>query len=330
MMSFSYIISPHIRNPLIGGSGEYGMSRKCGRALRGLSMPEFRDLYGTEAKCARALARQRWPDGFRCARCEGRRHSVFERGNRTYWQCSGCRHQTTVISGTIFQGTKLPLTGWFLAMHLLTQAKNNIAALELARHLGVSYKTAWTVKHKLLHVMMQQENKRVLTGHVEIAPMHFQRDRARAATAGFIAAVQADEARQPRYIKLEPCEPTRSAVSEWISTNCRDAESVRCSAIAPGAKRTRPEDRLRRAIERRAQRTDVRWINSVVGSLKSGIASIYRGIDHNKYGRRYLAEAQYRFNRRNAAGCGVTQLAAAAIRTDPCSLPRLKAAEADP
>jgi hypothetical protein len=48
-----------------------------------------------------------------------------------------------VISGTIFESTKLPLTSWFLAMHLLTQAKNNVSALELGRHLGVSYKTAW-------------------------------------------------------------------------------------------------------------------------------------------------------------------------------------------
>jgi len=54
----------------------------------------------------------------------------------------GLRQATTVTSGTIFQATKLPLTRWFLAMHLLTQAKNSVSALELKRHLGVRYKCA--------------------------------------------------------------------------------------------------------------------------------------------------------------------------------------------
>ena len=52
--------------------------------------------------------------------------------------------------GTISENTKLPLTVWFLAMYLLTQAKNNVAALVLTRHLGVCYRTAWLIQHKLL------------------------------------------------------------------------------------------------------------------------------------------------------------------------------------
>ena len=65
-----------------------------------------------------------------------------------------------MISATIFESTKLPLTCWFLAMHLLTQAKNNVSALELKRHLGVSYPTAWLVKHKLMEVMRLREDTR--------------------------------------------------------------------------------------------------------------------------------------------------------------------------
>jgi hypothetical protein len=72
------------------------------------------------------------------------------------------------MAGTIFAATKLPLTVWFLAMHLLTQAKNNVAALELMRHLGVCYRTAWLVKQKLLQVMVEREAERVLAGRIEI------------------------------------------------------------------------------------------------------------------------------------------------------------------
>ena len=57
---------------------------------------------------------------------------------------------------------------WFLAMHLLTQAKNNVSALELKRHLGVSYKSALTVKHKVMEVMRLREAARELDGRVEI------------------------------------------------------------------------------------------------------------------------------------------------------------------
>jgi hypothetical protein len=54
-----------------------------------------------------------------------------------------------VTSGTIFEATKLPLTTWFLAMYLLARSKNKVPVLELKRRLGVSYPTAWTIKHKL-------------------------------------------------------------------------------------------------------------------------------------------------------------------------------------
>ena len=109
----------------------------------GLSMMEFMDRYGSDDKCETALIQSRWPDGFACPLCAGAQNSSFRREGRLYFQCAGCRHQCSVISGTIFEATKLPLTRWFLAMHLLTQSKNNVSALELKRHLGVCYKPSW-------------------------------------------------------------------------------------------------------------------------------------------------------------------------------------------
>src|ERR1700674_2648710 len=100
----------------------------------GLSMAEFLDRYGRGDKCEAALVASRWPGGFRCPECGHAKHTVFVRSRRRYWQCGACRHQCSSISGTIFESTKLGLTRWFLAMHLLTQAKNNVSALELMRH----------------------------------------------------------------------------------------------------------------------------------------------------------------------------------------------------
>ena len=103
---------------------------------KGLSMVEFMRRYRTQEKCHAAVVAQRWPDGFVCPECGESRHCTFECKGLTYWQCSACREQTTVLCGTVFESTKLPLTTWFLAMHLLTQAKNNVSALELKRHLS--------------------------------------------------------------------------------------------------------------------------------------------------------------------------------------------------
>ena len=134
---------------------------------RGLPMREFLDLYGSHERCEEAIQRWRWPEGFVCPRCQGSWHSEFRRQDRLYFQCSACRYQCSVLSGTIFESSKLALPKWFLAMHLMTQAKNNISALELKRHLDVSYPTAWLVKHKLMEVMFLREGDRQLTGRIE-------------------------------------------------------------------------------------------------------------------------------------------------------------------
>ena len=123
----------------------------------GLSMPEFFKLYGTEPLCAQALESARWPEGFACPRCSGAAHCVLHTLGHKVFQCNTCRHQTSLIAGTVFQGTKLPLTVWFLAIYLISQAKTGLSALALKRHLGVSYPTAWLVHHKLMQAMVQRE-----------------------------------------------------------------------------------------------------------------------------------------------------------------------------
>ena len=101
-----------------------------------------------------------------------------------------------MISGTIFEATKLPLTTGFLAMHLLTQSKNNVSALELKRHLGVSYPTAWAIKHKLMQVMRDRDEGWGLTGRVEIDEAYLGGEHAGTPGRGsenkvpFVAAVQ--------------------------------------------------------------------------------------------------------------------------------------------
>ena len=88
--------------------------------------------------------------------------------SRKVYQCHKCHHQNSLTAGTIFHGTKLALTQWFLAIFLLTQRKQSVSAMQLSRDLGVKYDTAWRMKHKLMQVMFERNSRRTLDGRIEI------------------------------------------------------------------------------------------------------------------------------------------------------------------
>src|SRR3981189_4009900 len=90
------------------------MARNKVQFQKGLSEAQFAVLYGTEDQCREAVVRWRWPSGFVCPVCAGKHHSFVK--TRALYQCTACRRQTSVIAGTIFAATKVPLGTWFRAM----------------------------------------------------------------------------------------------------------------------------------------------------------------------------------------------------------------------
>ena len=142
------------------------MRFKVASRVRGLSDVAFREAFGTEEQCRAALLRLRWPDGFVCPCCGHRGHCVL--AGRGLYQCNRCKKQTSPTAGTIFHATKLPLTLWFAAIHLIVTAKNGISSVELGRRLGVKQPTAWAVKHKIMAVMARREEETALSGRVEM------------------------------------------------------------------------------------------------------------------------------------------------------------------
>ncbi|HRT22256.1 MAG TPA: IS1595 family transposase [Candidatus Hydrogenedentes bacterium] len=126
---------------------------------------DFEDRFATEAACREYLAEIRWPDGFRCPRCEHREAWRTERG---LWHCRGCGFQTSVTAGTIFQDTRKPLRLWFRAMWYVVSQKQGVSALGLQRVLGLSrYETTWIWLHKLRTAMVRPGRDR-LSGTVQV------------------------------------------------------------------------------------------------------------------------------------------------------------------
>ena len=126
---------------------------------------EFEARFSTPAACREYLIRLRWPEGFRCPRCGGTKSWPKPNG---LLRCAVCDYQVSVTAGTVFQDSRLPLTVWFRAVWCVTSQKNGISAIGLQRVLGLkSYKTAWTLQHKLRRAMVRPGRDQ-LRGRVEV------------------------------------------------------------------------------------------------------------------------------------------------------------------
>ena len=129
------------------------------------TLAEFEARFATEEACRAYLAKLRWPTEFICPRCG---HIRAWPVRTVLWQCASCGHQTSVTAGTIFDGTRAPLTTWFRAMWYVTSQKTGTSALSLQQVLGLrSYQTAWAWLHKLRRAMVRPGRDR-LAGQVEV------------------------------------------------------------------------------------------------------------------------------------------------------------------
>jgi transposase-like protein len=304
----------------------------------GLSFKTFQSRYGTNQQCEDALFASRWPNGWSCSRCSNTRYSRTHNGRRL-WECLKCGYQSSSIVGTVFEHTKLPLTTWFLAMYLLTQNKNGISALALKRQLGVRYKTAWLIKHKLLKTMQLQEASRRLEGRVEIDDAYLGGEKAGKRGRGsdnktpFVAAVQTDAKGRPRFIRLSPVVGfTRDALAQWAKDSLAPTAHVVSDGLgcfkALAAWVTQHERHVVGHGRQAVKRPEFHWVNTILGNLKTALSGTYHAFKHTKYADRYLAEFAYRFNHRFDLPAMLPQLLLAVVNTKPQPLCKIRLSEA--
>jgi transposase-like protein len=125
----------------------------------------------TDSEAARRyLEGQRWPDGPVCPHCGSVNEATFLEGEAHragVYQCNACREQFTVTVGTVFERSKIPLHTWLYATHLLCSSKKGMSSHQLHRMIGVTYKTAWFMTHRIREAM-KAENVGPLGGEGKI------------------------------------------------------------------------------------------------------------------------------------------------------------------
>ena len=312
------------------------MARTAVRLQKGLSEAAFERLYGTEEQCRAVVVASRWPDGFECAACGGREHSLVT--TRDLFQCTACRRQTSPIAGTIFASTKLPLRTWFRAMYHMTQSKQGMSSIELGRRLGVRQGTAWTIKHKLQQVMKERDASKRLTGRVEIDDACLgggrtggKRGRGAPGKTPFVAAVEITSEGKPVRLKLRR---VASFCGRAISGFAKRGLDPACTVVSDGlacfgsvTDAGCTHQAIKTGSGAAAARTPAfKWVNTALGNIKAAITGTYRAISSNHVPR-YLAEFEYRFNRRYDLAAMVPRLCWAGVRTIPMPYRLLKVAE---
>ncbi|MDE2174027.1 MAG: IS1595 family transposase [Betaproteobacteria bacterium] len=294
----------------------------------GMSLPAFLEAYGSEEQCRQALFQSRWPEGFVCPRCGHGGHCHLR--GRDLFQCNRCKHQTSLTRGTVLADTKLPLRTWLLAIYLLTQHKNGISALALHRQLGVSYNTAWLIKHKLMQVMVERDAAHPLNGDVRLDDVYWGGERHGSGTGRgspgktpFVAALQCSQQGHPIAMRMDVLPGFRKRVlTEWAERFLTPgshvtSDGLNCfpGVVAAGCTHTAIVTGGGVPVE-----PSFSWLNTILGNVKNALHGTYHAL-RPKYLQRYLSEFCYRFNRRFDLAALVPKLIRAAAHTPPLPYP---------
>src|SRR5215470_601666 len=130
-----------------------------------MTLVDVINLFDTDERCRELLVRLRWPNGIECLRCH---MPVVELATaKQLFYCKECNYQFTATASTIFNDSHLPLQKWFLATLLLCEARKGMSANQIKRTLGVSYKTAWYLCHRI-RAAMKEVDQPMLDGTVEM------------------------------------------------------------------------------------------------------------------------------------------------------------------
>ena len=289
------------------------------------TLAELEARFSSEEACREYLFRLRWPEGFRCSRC-GESKTWPLRSGRC--QCAGCGHQVSVTAGTIFQGTRTPLTVWFRAMWWMTSQKNGISALGLQRVLGLgSYQTAWVCLHKLRRAMVRPGRER-LEGIVEADETYLggleegARGRQTASKALIAVAAEEDGKGIGRIRMQRIADASAHSLIAFVQESVEPGSVVHTDGWL-GYEPLQGSGYIHRRTFLRGQQKSpselLPRVHRVVSLLKRWLLGTHQGAVSIEHLDDYLDEFTFRFNRRKSHNRGKLfyRLAQQAVAVEP-------------
>jgi transposase-like protein len=266
-----------------------------------VSIVDIVHRFHSEEVCREYLEKLRWPAGVCCIRCGS--CSVSEISTRDQFDCNDCRYRFSVTSGTIFDNTKLPLWKWFAAIFLMIEGKKGISANQLKRTIGVSYKTAWFLCHRIREAMRSMDADR-LSGIIEVdetfigGKVHRGKGSGHMNKAAVIGAVEREGKIRLQVIAARD----RATLHAWIKKNVDDkTEVIYTDDWAPylgiGDEDTRHETVNHSAKEWVRGLVHTNTVENVWSLLKRSVIGSFHHVS-KKHLERYLDELEFRFNNR--------------------------------
>jgi len=287
---------------------------------------ELEERFATDEQCRAYLAALRWPEGFVCPGCGGRRVWPAQRGRLI---CAACRRQATVTAGTIFQDSRLPLRLWCRALWQVTSQKNGASALGLQRVLGLgSYQTAWTVLHKLRRAMVRPGRDK-LSGRVEVdetqvgGVMPGQKGRGIPSKALVVIAAQEDGSGIGRIRMARIPDGSAQHLHRFILGAIVESSCVHTDGWKPyqGLDQLgyRHEVSKLKGQKKSAATELLPRVHRVASLLKRWLLGTHQGAIASEHLDYYLDEFTFRFNRRTSTSRGKLfyRLAQQAVQVSP-------------
>jgi transposase-like protein len=267
--------------------------------------------FNTDDKCLDYIEKMRWPNGeLGCVHCGeiGRISKITRetkgKNQRTrIYQCLACKKQFSATSGTIFNDSHLPLTKWFMAIAMICEAKKGMSAKQIERHLGVNYRTAWHLCHRIREAM---QDGGLLTGVVEADPTYFSARKPRKGKP-FVKKEGTDVVLGMRerggrlrliHVKDATGDVTSRTLAKHISPDAILQTDAHATFEIIGNKGTYAGHRMINHTRSYADGDNhTQHIESAFSLLKRGVVGSFHKVSI-KHLQRYCDEFSYRFNRR--------------------------------
>ena len=285
---------------------------------------EFESRFFSEEACLEYLIQMRWPDGFVCPSCDGRK---AWRTGRALFHCAGCGRQVSATAGTIFQGTRKPLQMWFRAMWWVTSQKNGASAKGLQQNLGLgSYQTAWAWLHKFRRAMVRPGRDR-LNGLVEVDETYIggqeERPGRGAENKALVAiAVEKNGRALGRTRMAVVSDASRDQLCGFVQACVEPASTIRTDGWQ-GYRDLKNRDYVHDRIIQQGNSLEpselLPGVHRVAALVKRWLLGTHQGAVSSTHLPYYLDEFTFRFNRRKSKARGKLffRLVEQAVAVDP-------------